>query len=83
MRIALIIAPAWSTLTAPLGIASMAGAFRQAGHEVRVFDFNIRLWKMFNHLPEDMWSYSNFRDWAFEDEFNQKTLPALQLKIPP
>lgn len=82
MRIALIVAPAWSTLTAPLGVASMAGAYKAAGHEVKVFDFNIRLWNMFRHLPDDMWSYSNFRAWANEEEFERVTLPHLAPKIP-
>ncbi|MCB0386404.1 MAG: B12-binding domain-containing radical SAM protein, partial [Bdellovibrionales bacterium] len=29
------------------------------------------------------WSYSNFRDWANEEEFSVKTLPVLMPKIPP
>ena len=80
MRIALAIVPAWSTQTAPLGIASVAGALLREGHEVKVFDLNVRLWNEFRHLPKDLWDFTNFLMWEEGDQYYQDVLPLIKDK---
>lgn len=78
MRIALVIMPSWSVDTAPLGIASVAATLREAGHEVKVFDFNVALWHRFKHLHRDPWNYSDSFLWREEAEFEKSLYPDLK-----
>jgi radical SAM superfamily enzyme YgiQ (UPF0313 family) len=63
MKIALVQSPVWWTIDPPLGLAQMAGCLKAAGHEVRVWDLNIRLWS--NRLPqyESMWLWEQSHFW--------------------
>lgn len=63
MKVALVQAPVWWTVDPPLGLAQIAGCASSFGHEVRVFDLNILLWK--NRLPkyENMWLWEQFHFW--------------------
>jgi radical SAM superfamily enzyme YgiQ (UPF0313 family) len=67
MRVALVQAPVWWTVDPPLGLAQMAGCLKAAGHDVRVWDVNIRLWK--DRLPqyENMWLWEQYHFWNRED----------------
>ena len=77
MRVALAIVPAWSPLTAPLGIASIAGAVKSAGYPFRVFDLNSRLWKAMANHPVDLWDYGNYLQWQDETNYYNNTLPLI------
>jgi anaerobic magnesium-protoporphyrin IX monomethyl ester cyclase len=77
MRVALAVPPAWSVMTPPLGIASIAGVLLRAGHEVKVFDLNIRCWNKLGGGPLDHWDYSRYLDWQSSDRFQQVLLPRL------
>ena len=67
MKIALVQAPVWWTLDPPLGLAQMAGCLKAAGHEVTVFDMNIRLWSERRPQYENMWLWEQFHFWNYED----------------
>jgi radical SAM superfamily enzyme YgiQ (UPF0313 family) len=81
MKIALVLQPAWSTDTAPLGLAAVAAVLRRAGHEVRVFDQNVTLWRKFRHLYDDPWHSGNALLWRYEQEFEKKIYPYLREDI--
>ena len=78
MRIALVLLPAWSVDTAPLGISCVAAALRDAGHDVDVFDANVALWRASDRAPDpDPWDYGSYQQWEKQDLFAQQVLPWL------
>lgn len=78
MRIALVLLPAWSVDTAPLGISCVAAAAREAGHDVDVIDANVGLWHTSAWDGDvDPWDYGSYQQWEREDLFVQQVLPWL------
>jgi hypothetical protein len=67
MKVALIQPPVWWTIEAPLGLAQMAGCAKAAGHEVSIFDVNIRLWKDGDKAYESLWQWEQFHYWNQPD----------------
>ncbi len=67
MKVALVQPPVWWTVEAPLGLAQMAGCAKAAGHEVSVFDVNIRLWKEGDKAYESLWQWEQFLYWNRPD----------------
>lgn len=63
MKTALIQAPVWWTVDAPLGLAQVAGCLRAAGHEVKVLDLNILLWSRAAESERVLWNWENFHRW--------------------
>ncbi|OGR41442.1 MAG: hypothetical protein A2X35_10565 [Elusimicrobia bacterium GWA2_61_42] len=63
MKIALIQAPVWWTVDAPLGLAQIAGSLKAAGHEVHVLDLNILLWSRADESEKVLWNWENFQRW--------------------
>lgn len=63
MKIALIQAPVWWTIDAPLGLAQIAGSLKAAGHEVHVLDLNILLWSQAPESEKVLWNWENFQRW--------------------
>lgn len=77
MKIALILLPSWSTRTPPLGLAMISSALKRAGHQVKCFDFNVRLWNKFKHEASDPWNYQNVQAWEQEFFFEGTLYPKL------
>lgn len=77
MRVALFILPPWSVRTAPLGLACLSATLRQAGHEVRSFDLNARLWRRFGHVGTDLWNYDKGPYWQNKEYFEEVIGPVL------
>lgn len=67
MKVALVQPPVWWTIEAPLGLAQMAGCAKAAGHEAKVFDVNIRLWKEGDKAYESLWQWEQFHYWNQPD----------------
>lgn len=63
MKIALVQAPIWWTVDAPLGLAQIAGCMSHAGHEVSIFDLNILLAKTLSKECESLWNWEQFHFW--------------------
>ena len=63
MKIALIQPPVWWTSDPPLGLAQIAGCAKHAGHDVRVFDLNMLLWKRRGQKYENLWNWEQFGFW--------------------
>lgn len=64
MKLALVQPPVWWTLDAPLGLAQVAGCARHEGHEVRVFDLNMELWKRRGQRYDNLWNWEQFHYWV-------------------
>ncbi|MFI5350533.1 MAG: B12-binding domain-containing radical SAM protein [Elusimicrobiota bacterium] len=63
MKIALIQPPVWWTSDPPLGLAQIAGCAKHRGHDVRVFDLNMLLWKRRGQKYENLWNWEQFGFW--------------------
>jgi hypothetical protein len=63
MKVALIQPPVWWTSDPPLGLAQIAGCLKHEGHDVRVFDLNMLLWKRRGRKYENLWNWEQFAFW--------------------
>lgn len=63
MKVALVQPPVWWTLDAPLGLAQVAGCVKHHGHDVRVFDLNMELWRRRGERYENLWNWEQFQFW--------------------
>ncbi len=81
MKVALVQMPVWWPLDPPLGLAQAAGCLRSAGHDVRVFDVNIHLWKDRPPQYANMWLWEQFHYWndpEVVDQFFEDNREALE-----
>jgi radical SAM superfamily enzyme YgiQ (UPF0313 family) len=72
LKIALVQMPVWWPVDPPLGLAQAAGCLKAAGHEVSVFDLNIRLWRERAPQYANLWLWEQFHFWndpALVDRF--------------
>ncbi|HRY28508.1 MAG TPA: radical SAM protein [Elusimicrobiota bacterium] len=63
MKIALVQCPVWGVADPPLGPAQLAGCLKAAGHEVRVFDLNVTLWRKAPPRHANLWLWEMSRFW--------------------
>lgn len=79
MKLALAILPSWSVMTPPLGLATISSTLLGAGHQTKLFDFNVRFWRMFGaDQPQDLWSGGRYLDWAVDENFQALVLPQIK-----
>jgi radical SAM superfamily enzyme YgiQ (UPF0313 family) len=81
VKVALIQPPVWWTSDPPLGLAQVAGCAKHHGHDVRVFDFNMLLWKRRGEKYANLWNWEQFGFWndpAFVAGFFKDNAPCLE-----
>lgn len=79
MRVALVVAPNWSTKTPPLGSAILAATVQRAGHEGRIFDLNARCWSRGDRHQKRFWVDRKF--WGEKNFFETFLAPWLEPEI--
>jgi len=79
MKTVLILAPAWLTDHPPGNIAQLASFIKDSGHEVKCFDFNIRLFHRMKpefqngstKISKDSWHWSKTYHWNNKQDVDQ------------
>jgi anaerobic magnesium-protoporphyrin IX monomethyl ester cyclase len=79
MRVALVVAPNWSTKTPPLGSAILAATVNRAGHSARIFDLNARCWSRGDKHQKRFWIDRKF--WSEKNFFGTLMAPWLEPEI--
>ena len=83
MKVALVLCPAWSVLTPPLGVSYIAASLIEEGHQVKVFDANVECWQKYRDCEgkADLWHTLNAYDWMRKDDFYAKTFPGIKEEL--
>lgn len=69
-------------MTPPLGLATISSTLLGAGHQTKLFDFNVRFWRRFGaDQPQDLWSGGRYLDWAVEERFHEIVLPQMTMAL--
>ena len=75
MKIALLFLPSWSVQTCPMGLACISAALRNDGNQVKVFDWNVEL---FRRLGPKLWDLTLDFDWRDSKRFDDIVLPQIK-----
>jgi radical SAM superfamily enzyme YgiQ (UPF0313 family) len=62
-------------------VALIAATLERDGHEVQIFDMNVRLWRRYRHVGSDFWESHNFLNWEKEALFKQNILPHIEAPL--
>lgn len=71
MKVALVQCPVWGTYDPPLALAQLSGCLKQAGHEVFVFDMNIKLYNSRTQNYKHMWAWEQSSFWYDEENIDK------------
>ncbi|NQT75667.1 MAG: radical SAM protein [Candidatus Omnitrophica bacterium] len=63
MKIALIQCPVWGTYDPPVALAQLSACLKREGHEVCVFDLNIKLYRNRTENYKNMWAWEQSLFW--------------------
>jgi anaerobic magnesium-protoporphyrin IX monomethyl ester cyclase len=73
--------PNWGVEMPPLGIAYISAALKRAGHEVKVLDYNLKVFQRVKERLPLAWAMSSFSEWidraAYDEKFGPRIEPIL------
>lgn len=82
MNVGLVLLPMWDATNPPLGINYVAESLRLQGHQVKLFDYNLLVFKRYNKPTifrdpnrPPLWNGGGAQDWQFSSIFKSKVLP--------
>lgn len=69
-------------MTPPLGLATISSTLLEAGHQTKLFDYNVMLWREFGAgRSDDLWSGGRYLDWAIDQNYQDKLKPMLSDRL--
>lgn len=63
MKVTLIQCPLWGTLNPPIALAQLSACLKKEGHQVRVFDLNIKLYLKRSNEYSNVWAWEQSDFW--------------------
>lgn len=69
MRVLLVMPPNWGVEMPPLGISYIASALKQDGHEVKILDYNLKIWHQLHGVTSIAWAMNSFSAWVHEEQY--------------